>query len=447
MNIYFRRIINAVIASAFTCYFGVYSLVGGVNKQPPEVPEDFTPVLRFAVCSDVHLSGEENQANAKRFTALYNDTYDYAATQSYKGFDAVIVAGDMTGGGREPEYEMFMKIINDNTVGDTQTLVCMGNHEFIEYRDYDATIGYDVYKKFVSEDVDTHTVINGYHFIGVSYADDGKTFKSKVEWLKAELDKAVADTPDKPIFVFQHPHPTLTVYGSVNWSDLDIKTTLMKYPQVVDFSGHSHYASCDPRSINQTSFTSVGTGSLGALMKATLTTSAAMSICRVRPQLSGLPRSTPRATCFSSSTTPSATASLTTCSIISPTSQIRAQSIIPGNLRSIDTAPQFPQGAKVSVSTDSEGETVLNFPNAKGCFDAENYRITVKSGAKTVWSDTVVSNYGRADLTEMEVNVGKLDKGEYTVTIAPYSSLFQRRQSPSPPTWSLRDVPRPQRIT
>ena len=70
MNIYFRRIINAVIASAFTCYFGVYSLVGGVNKQPPEVPEDFTPVLRFAVCSDVHLSGEEDQANAKRFTAL-----------------------------------------------------------------------------------------------------------------------------------------------------------------------------------------------------------------------------------------------------------------------------------------------------------------------------------------------------------------------------------------
>lgn len=33
----------------------------------------------------------------------------------------------------------------------------------------------------------------------------------------------------------------------------------------------------------------------------------------------------------------------------------------------------------------------------------------------------MVSNYGRADLTEMEVNVGKLDKGEYTVTIAPYS--------------------------
>ena len=33
----------------------------------------------------------------------------------------------------------------------------------------------------------------------------------------------------------------------------------------------------------------------------------------------------------------------------------------------------------------------------------------------------MVSNYGRADLTEMAVNVGKLEKGEYTVTIAPYS--------------------------
>lgn len=421
MNIYFRRIINAVIASAFTCYFGVYSLVGGVNKQPPEVPEDFTPVLRFAVCSDVHLSGEEDQANAKRFTALYNDTYDYAASQSYRGFDAVIVAGDMTGGGREPEYEMFMKIINDNTVGDTQTLVCMGNHEFIEYRDYDATIGYDVYKKFVSEDVDTHTVINGYHFIGVSYADDGKTFKSKVEWLKAELDKAVADTPDKPIFVFQHPHPTLTVYGSVNWSDLDIKTTLMKYPQVVDFSGHSHYASCDPRSINQTSFTSVGAGSLGALMS---------NLDYISGDVD-MPGET--AAFWLAEVDAEGNLLLKLYDAVSHRFFDDVQYYIPnvankgtkyyswGNLRSIDTAPQFPQDAKVSVSTDSEGETVLNFPNAKGCFDAENYRITVKSGAKTVWSDTVVSNYGRADLTEMAVNVGKLDKGEYTVTIAPYS--------------------------
>ena len=195
----------------------------------------------------------------------------------------------------------------------------------------------------------------------------------------------------------------------------------MKYPQVVDFSGHSHYASCDPRSINQTSFTAVGTGSLGALMS---------NLDYISGDVD-MPGET--AAFWLAEVDAEGNLLLKLYDAVSHRFFDDVQYYIPnvankgtkyyswGNLRSIDTAPQFPQDAKVSVSTDSEGETVLNFPNAKGYFDAENYRITVKSGAKTVWSDTVVSNYGRADLTEMEVNVGKLDKGEYTVTIAPYS--------------------------
>ena len=37
---------------------------------------------------------------------------------------------------------------------------------------------------------------------------------------------------------------------------------MSQYPQIIDFSGHSHFAVNDPREIHQSHFTSVGTGSL-----------------------------------------------------------------------------------------------------------------------------------------------------------------------------------------
>ena len=53
-----------------------------------------------------------------------------------------------------------------------------------------------------------------------------------------------------------------TVYGSINWGEDDIIPILMDYPQVVDFSGHSHAPVNDPRSVQQAYFSSFGTGSL-----------------------------------------------------------------------------------------------------------------------------------------------------------------------------------------
>lgn len=53
-----------------------------------------------------------------------------------------------------------------------------------------------------------------------------------------------------------------TVYGSINWGDDDIYSILMDYPQVIDFSGHSHAPINDPRSVYQKHFTCFGTGSM-----------------------------------------------------------------------------------------------------------------------------------------------------------------------------------------
>ena len=80
-----------------------------------------------------------------------------------------------------------------------------------------------------------------------------------------ELKKAVADDPTKPIFVMQHEHISGTVYGSLDnegWGMPDFAEILKDYPQVVDFSGHSHYPLNDPRSIWQGEYTALGTGGL-----------------------------------------------------------------------------------------------------------------------------------------------------------------------------------------
>lgn len=416
------QLLSGFLTIVFTALFSLSSLLGGVNQELPKTPEDFTPILRFVVCSDVHLDCTNDQNRETKFQAVFTDTYKYAAKSSYKKLDAVIVAGDFANRGRDEEYIRFNELVNKNIKSETQLLTCLGNHEFINYRDYDATIAYERYKALINENVDTHVVINGYHFIGVSYDDNGKTFKGKTEWLDAQLKEASKDTPDKPIFVYQHPHPTATVYGSINWSDVDIRAVLTKYPQVIDFSGHSHYTSTDPRCVWQGSFTAIGTGSTCALMsnlnyfghdEDAPGDSGACWIVEVdadgntRLQLWDLANHQffeKNEYYFVNSTKPT------------------DHKYTWGNMKSLDTAPQFPEGATITAKRNSEGNVVLSFPDATAYWGAENYKISVTKGAlKDVWSETVVSNYVRTVSDGMNVDIGDLEAGTYTVRIKPYS--------------------------
>jgi hypothetical protein len=107
----------------------------------------------------------------------------------------------------------------------------------------------------------THEVIKGYHFIGISLtAYSGYT--DQIEWVEQELQKAAADAPEKPIFVQMHYHAANTVYGSDLWGASDLNEIFEKYPQIIHFSGHSHYPINDPRSIWQEKYTALGCGTL-----------------------------------------------------------------------------------------------------------------------------------------------------------------------------------------
>lgn len=417
----FNQFLFKFITGFFTVVFALMAFPAPSKRELPKAPDDFNPVIRFAVTSDVHLNGDPEQPAALRLAELFEDSYAYAGGEKYNKLDAVIVAGDFATNGKDEEYALFNSIVENNKRDETEIICVLGNHEFINYRDYDASLTYDHYKEFIHEDVDRHLVINGYHFIACSYAEDGKTFDSKKAWLTENLKEATKENPDKPVFVIQHPHPFGTVYGSVNWGDFTLRTVYEKYPQIVDFSGHSHYAPSDPRVIWQGAFTAVGTGSLSAFMgnlnyiagdEDAPGESGGFWICEadadgnIRLRLYDI---------VSHSFFEKNDYYLT--DITEKSKHLYTWN----NLKSLDTAPAFPDNSVISSDKDDEGNTLLVFPNAGCRWNTEDYKITVKNGNEEVFAQTVISNYVRSDLTEMSVNIGNVEPGEYSVSIIPVS--------------------------
>lgn len=419
----FNHFLYKALTLIFTAFFSGYSLFGGTGKEFPVTPDSFAPVLRFAVCSDIHLSDDADHTNSKRYASLFEQSYKYSVEHSsYNKLDAVMVCGDFTDEGTEGEYKIFSDITSENIRPETTMLVCMGNHEFIESRNDDTVDPFENYRKYVSDDTETHEVINGYHFIGFSYSDNEENFDGKLEWLDEQLKLATAENEHKPVFVFQHPHPTLTVYGSINWGKIGVRRVLSKYPQVVDFSGHSHYASTDPRTVWQGSFTAIGTGAVTGLMgnlnyilgdaygqfdTGSYNVVEVDADGNIRMQIYD---------CESLEF-------FTDCEYYFKNPTDKKNRIYTwGNRRSFDTAPQFPEGAEITITENEKNETILSFPDAMGYYPAESYKVTVSLGWKNIYEETVLSDYIIAKDRDMTVNIGTLEKeGTYKIKIKPSS--------------------------
>lgn len=224
--------------------------------------EDFSPVLRFAVASDVHIADSGSDKEEARLAKLFDVSYSYAESQSYNRLDGVFFAGDISDNGSSLSMEKFFDIVNANVRSETVCRAVLGNHEF--YTSSTNTVSRFLAASGYSE-ADTDFVLGGYHFIMMCPQSGGKGYTStQKSWLKKRLaeDAKEDSTGAKPIFVFQHHAVSGTVYGSERWGISDISDLLSKYPQVVDFSGHSHFPINDPRSVWQGTFTALNDGTL-----------------------------------------------------------------------------------------------------------------------------------------------------------------------------------------
>ncbi|MFZ7943426.1 metallophosphoesterase family protein [Neobacillus sp. 19] len=222
------------------------------------------PDLIFPVISDVHIKASNNQTLNKFVTTL--EQLNLAAPRQ----DAFVVVGDLTDNGYTQEYDKFFNAYNTKKQTQAVSMFAIGNHDYWNGLSV-ANAQQRFLEKTGMESIYFHRVIKGYHFIILGTEDgltEGTFSEKQIGWLGEKLREAAAEDPHKPIFVFHHQPIMGTIYGS-EWGfsknrDL-FYDTLKAYPQVISFSGHTHYPLDDPRIIHQKDFTSIGT-STGAYL-------------------------------------------------------------------------------------------------------------------------------------------------------------------------------------
>ena len=220
---------------------------------------DFTPILRFVAMSDVHYR-EEHTVERERMAKALEIINAFPSKEGWpqaRVVDALCVVGDFTTNGSEAQFQAFRRTLDEGLK--TKAIIAMAGHEYMESGPEAAL---ERLRRILGQEPDVHEVIQGFHFISISPCKGTRFDDAKRAWAAEQLAIAAADDPRRPIFFFQHPHVSGTVYGSIGWGEDDLTPILMNYPQIVNFSGHSHAPVNDPRSIHQEYFTSLGCGTL-----------------------------------------------------------------------------------------------------------------------------------------------------------------------------------------
>jgi len=387
--------------------------------------DDFIPILRFAAASDVHIQ-RYNDVRSRRMAKIFKVSYAIAQTdEHYKKLDGVIFAGDNADNGAGAQFMTFRAVLNDNIKKGTQPMVIIAkSHDCGTFKKG----ALKFFKNLSGLPTDYHYVLRGFHFIGISTTDemntDEKYTATQLAWLDEQLAKAAAKDPEKPIFVAHHEHVADTVYGSreslgEGWGTPEFNDILSKYPQIVDFSGHSHYPLNDPRSIWQGDFTAVGTATLDyfehtvdddrTVHPKDNSKAAQMWLVEAdannRVRLRGYDLISDTFICEY---------------IIEKPSDKSTFAYTPAKMAANSSAPVFAKDTVCTINQNLNDKTyIVNIPAAKST-DGKIifiYRVNVLNAVgKSVGSFWELSGYYFTPSPEtVSVNIGKLEKGTYTL--------------------------------
>ena len=411
--------LTSIVVAITTVIMSLTSIF--VWGKAPEDTTEFTPVIRFVACSDSHLKSAAG-TGSHRIEKTAKLAYAIAkADDEYNNLDAFLINGDITNDGNIDQFAGFKVVADKYIKSETELLpIIANNHDFRNMKKQ--TVAY--FSQLMGKDTDYHKVINGYHFIGISTSDvEGVNYtEDQRVWLKAQLDEAVKDDPNKPIFVSQHEHVRNTVYGSSDfdgWGIDDFSDILEQYPQVVDFSGHSHYPLNDPRSVWQGNFTAIGTGAL-AYMELTVedqrkvhptgnSLEAQFWIVELdkdsNMRLRGIDLIEEKVLCEY---------------ILANPANPNNREYTPEKQTARSTAPVFEEDAKLKVTKLAKNISV-KFDAAKSTNTEPIFLYKVKvtnSDGEVVKSDWVLPKYYSATVEKHEkIKLGKFEKGEYTVSV------------------------------
>ena len=234
-------------------------------------------VFTFANLSDPHIGFGNNDEVLRRNLQTIKK---YAKN----GIDAVLFNGDQTQDGTKEQAQLFASIVKDAfDVTKTPVILTHGNHDVYWSGCMTRAQFVDAYSSdlyLFDKDMTSiykgnrHVEINGYHFISVdieTYMPNYNTLSSDTEtWLKNTLDRIVGKDPDSYVFVSCHSPAKDTTYGSMSddakgtgdWgASKELDEILKEYPQVILFTGHTHYGINLETNINQSTYTQINAGS------------------------------------------------------------------------------------------------------------------------------------------------------------------------------------------
>ena len=258
---------------------------GRAFAAPAGVFSGGTPKLAFAAISDVHIVHPKGNRSAG--TQVFEHALDWYRRQ---GVDAVMIAGDLADSGIVDELEMlgaaWRKMLPGNKAPDgrpVEKIFVTGNHDFEAWK-YGAGTARKLYPteaELAKHRLADHypeaweaafdekyepiymKTVRGYRFIGSHWTvGRGRQWGERLEKLIGEHAGELKGP--KPFFYVQHPHPLGTVFNVRTGvcDDGRVTEALRGFPNAVAFSGHSHWAITDERSIWQGGFTSVNLGCL-----------------------------------------------------------------------------------------------------------------------------------------------------------------------------------------
>ena len=237
--------------------------------------------------------------------AVFADNQLHSRTPKYTGYlknhlklckannvDVIMIPGDLVNNAITDLYKIYEDALKE-VYGEDESkypefVYSMGNHEWWdanERREENAVKYYNRHARINTPNLRKQTeitaddngrypygnyykVVNGIPFISVSGENDSGLISSFLktelrDWLK-EITKLPSVKKGGPIFVgYHYAFPDVTYsfgQGGIPRAQ-ELYDILKDYPQVILFSGDTHYAGANERTINQVDFTDINLGS------------------------------------------------------------------------------------------------------------------------------------------------------------------------------------------
>lgn len=250
----------------------------GLLPDNPE--EEQKPYLCFPVISDIHVQYWDTDAHNKFAAALID------LNEINPACDALIINGDL-GDGRPSDYQVLSNLLA--TASHPQHIYyTIGNHEFYKaYYDQNGNWNPNTFPNLETDRMSIErflsfaklpslyydTWMKGHHFIFLgseqykqsdpTMNEDAYLSEAQLTWLKTTLNQNYIR--DKAIFVFLHQPLPGTVSGSNNRGVVQfeaLRVLLSQYPEVILFTGHTHWELRLSNTLVRNTFTMVNSSSV-----------------------------------------------------------------------------------------------------------------------------------------------------------------------------------------